>query len=203
MQNLKIEGISTIRGGEYGIVSIEGVGKCVGDLKAESLTIEGVFEAEGKIEVDKFRCDGAAKIRGDLRAKLIEVDGALSGSTNIEAASVFCDGMIKIFGQISADTIEADGAIRAREIVGDSIRIKSLRHIFWFFTYRGSCKSRIELIEATTVNLVGVSAEAVNGKDVTIGRGCDIDRVDCSGTLFISPNARVGTVTGNYARREE
>jgi hypothetical protein len=38
----------------------------------------------------------------------------------------------------------------------------------------------------------------VNGKDVRIGRGCRVDSVDCSGTLWISPGAKVRNVSGNY-----
>ncbi len=203
MQNLKIDGIGTIQGGEYGNISIDGIGKCEGDLHSDSLTIDGIFNTTGAIRTGRLQCDGVMTIDGNVHAEHVEVDGVLTlRGGKLESTTILCDGVIKMDGQISADRVEADGVIKAREIVGDYIQIESHRHFFAIFT-RGRCsRSRIDLIEATTVNLLGVSAATVSGKDVTVGRDCHIDRVDCSGTLYISPHARVGSVTGTYTRSE-
>jgi hypothetical protein len=203
MQNLKIEGIGTINGGEYGYVGIEGIGKCAGDIHSETLSIEGVFNSTGSIRTGRLECEGVATVDGNVFAVDAEIDGILTlKGGKLEATTILCDGVIKVNGQISADRIEADGVISANEIVGDNILIESPWHLFGIFT-RGHCnRSRISLIEATTVSLVGVRAEQVSGKDVSIGRGCRVERVDCSGNLYISPNARVGSVSGTYTKRE-
>lgn len=113
----------------------------------------------------------------------------------ITAESIECDGVITVRGEISADSISADGFIDAAEITGDSIRIRS--HVRGLWLWFGK-HSRINMIEATRVELRGVVADSVNGCDVRIDRGCRIKAVDCSGTLWISPGAQVGKITGTY-----
>jgi len=199
MQDLKIEGIGTIAGSEYGNVLTDGVVTCNGDLKADMIRTDGIFTCKGSIVAERLDCDGMATVRGNIQAKKVCIDGMLtvSDGTKIEATEILCDGLIKLNGQISADRIDADGNIDALEIVGDRISIQS-HYRKWFFP----CRSRIELIEATTVDLRGVEAKAVNGKDVTIGNGCRVESIDCSGTLRVARDARVGTVTGQYTRAD-
>jgi cytoskeletal protein CcmA (bactofilin family) len=200
MQDFKIDGVGKIGGGEYGRLTIDGLGACEGDLKAEALLVDGTFTSRGALTAGSFVCDGLAKFYGNMKVDKIEVDGMLSvkGGTKVEATEIFCDGFISLDGEMSADRIEADGSISAREIVGDRIRILSRHHGFAIFSRR----SRIELIEATEVEISGVIAREVNGKVVTIGPDCRIDLVDCSGSLYVSPRARVGKITGNYTERD-
>lgn len=199
MQNIKIEGVGTISGGDYEMVRVDGVGKCEGNLQAQSIDINGTFKCLGAVKTDLFDCDGATELRANLFAKKIIVDGSLvvKNGTKIEAEKIDCDGSIKVVdGQISADIIKSDGYIYAREIVGDQIRIHSRisRFVKWF---NGSF-SNVELIEATNIELRGVYAKEVNGEQIIIGPRCEIDRVDCSGTLTIDPTATVKEITGNY-----
>lgn len=199
MQNASIDGFSKIEGGEYGTLKVDGMATCAGNLSAETAIIDGMLKSEGDVTVGTLVCDGMARIRGNVRAGKIAIDGMLRvGGGKIEADEIECDGMIRIDGEISADVISADGCIDAREIMGDRVEIYSHRHFAIPFFRRAG--SRIELIEATTVGLRGVVADRVNGKDVRIERGCRIDSVDCTGTLWISPWARVGNVSGNHTR---
>lgn len=202
MQNLKIDGYAKITGGEYGNVSIDGMATCDGDLAADRLTVDGMLQGKGSIEAKEIDCDGMTKVRGTVRAGTMRIDGMLSvRGGKIEADEIECDGLITVNGEISADVIKADGCIDADEITGDSIYIRSRRHMFFPF-FRGR-KSRIKLIEATTVELRGVESQSVNGRDVRIDWGCRIESVDCSGTLWISNGARVRNVSGTYTRVNE
>jgi cytoskeletal protein CcmA (bactofilin family) len=198
MHNLKIDGVGTIVGGEYASVTIDGMATCDGALIAERIDIDGMFTCKGTLKADEIKCDGMAKVRGNIKAGKIDADGMISvtGGRKIEADEIDCDGMIKIDGEISADRILADGCIDAEEITGDSIVIRSHRH--FFLPFLRASHSRIKLIEATTIELRGVVANSVNGKNVRIGRGCRIESVDCSGTLWISPMARVKNISGAH-----
>jgi cytoskeletal protein CcmA (bactofilin family) len=203
MQNMKIDGAGSIDGGEYGIVEIDGMATCTGDLSAESVQVDGMFKCKGSLKAGRLHCDGMAKIQGNVKAGRIEANGmlAVKGGTKIEADEIDCDGMIKIDGEISADRIMADGCIDAAEITGDSIVIHSHGH--FFIPFFRTPRSRIKLIEATTIALRSVVAESVNGKDIRIERGCRIESIDCSGTLWISPWASVRNVSGNYSMANE
>lgn len=198
MQDFTMDGVSNISGGEFGKLTIDGVGKCSGNIKAESVKIDGTFHCSGAVETGLLRCDGVAEFTSNIRAKQLIIDGVvnLKGGTKIEAERIECDGVIKADGEISADFIKAEGCIRAKELVGDSICIYSHPHHLLFLFNRQV--SRVDLIEATSIEINGVQAHAVNGTHIKIGPHCKIDTVDCSGTLFIDPSSMVGSVTGNY-----
>lgn len=200
MNGFTINGVGTIDGGEFGTLKIDGAGKCTGELKAESIEIDGTFKCEGNVKAGVFDCDGSAKLDGDLEAKKIDVDGMLTvKSGKIEAEEIDCDGMIDAGGEVSADVIDADGYIRATEIVGDKVSIKSrIGRLVKVFNK----KSEIGMIEATTIDLEGVWANTVNGRDIVIGPRCEIKTVDCNGTLYIDEKATVGSVTGSYTLRK-
>lgn len=203
MNTVNFKGVGQIDGGEYGTVSVDGVCNCSGDIKAESIIIDGVFKSTGAVESAFIHCDGVAELKSHIRAGKLEVDGVVNvkGGTKIEATEIECDGVINLDGEISADIINADGYISAKEIVGDKIIIKShSSRLTQFFTKWKH--SKIDLIEATTVELKGVTARSVNGKDISIGPRCRIQKIDCSGTLYIHKNAEVKEITGEYTRKE-
>ena len=198
----KIEGVGTFRGGVYGELRIDGVCTIEGDLEAESLDIDGVCTCTGNVAARKFDCDGVLTIQGNLRVGKADVDGVVTVNGNkIEADEIKCDGVVNVTGEISADIIRANGKINAEAIVGDHIMIKSywkhgLARLFIRIGERFSMKnfSVVDLIEGTTVELRGVRAKSVNGHDVNIGKHCEIDRVDASGSLIVDPTSYVGEV---------
>ena len=202
----KIEGVGTFAGGVYGKLKIDGVCTINGDLEAESIKVNGVCSCSGSINAGIFDCDGVLTIEGNLRAGTIDIDGVVTVNGNkVEADKIDCDGVLSVEGEISADVIEADGKLNAEEIVGDRIRIKSywrtgLRGIFvrigagvgatigkkWNSKY-----SVIGLIEGTEVELRGVKAKTVSGQNVSIGKYCEIERIEASGELNIHPSSKV------------
>lgn len=200
MQDIRIEGTGRISGGEYGKIKVDGLGQCEGDLKAELLDVDGKFKCQGNLKATLVDCDGFAEFTGSISAKEMKVDGLLTvaGNGPIEADTVRCDGCIKLQGQLSADTVRVEGSITAQEIVGDHIRIHTfLGHFARLFSL---AKSQVELIEATHIDLVGVTATTVNGSEIVIGPGCVIENLDCNGHLTISPGAQVKNITGDYMR---
>ncbi|MDR0570012.1 MAG: hypothetical protein LBG71_02160 [Clostridiales Family XIII bacterium] len=202
----KAEGVSTVRGGTYDEFDVNGVCTVLGPLEAGLVSVNGVCTCESDVTARHLDCKGVLTIHGNARAGEMDVEGVVSvGGAKLEADHIRCEGLLTVKGEISADVIEADGKISAREIVGDRIVIKS----FW---RRGLAKllfgigrrfkmfefSEVELIEATTVELQYVKAVSVSGRDVTVGRECEIERVDCCGKLKIDPTAKVGEISGDY-----
>ena len=155
-------------------------------------------KCRGAVTVKELNCDGTARFDKDIQAGRLSVDGFLTmmNGSKLEADEVLCDGSISMDGQICADTVRADGLIRAREIVGDRIIIQSYLGTWGKLFTKGG--SKIELIEATYVELKGVTAQTVNGSRVVIGPKCQIGHLDCNGTLSIDPSATVQHITGEY-----
>lgn len=201
MQDTRIDGMGTIAGGEYGSVKVSGMGKCTGDLTAQSLSVSGKFTCQGKLKVGKLTCSGTADFGGDISAASLSASGrlVLGEGCNLEAQEVRCSGYIRVGGQISADLLKAEGAINAREVVGDQIQIIS--HSRGLGALLFPTLSTVGMVEATTVSLSGVRADTVSGQNVTIGPRCDIGQVDCSGTLSVHRSAKIGRVTGDCVRQ--
>jgi cytoskeletal protein CcmA (bactofilin family) len=210
----KIEGVGTFAGGVYGDLKINGVCTINGDLEVDSLDVDGVCTINGNLTAKVFDCDGVLTIKGNLRSGTIDIDGVVSVDGNkAEADRIECDGILSVKGEISADEIVSDGRLYAEEIVGDSITINShwksgIRRVLFRFGENiggaimglagkdNSKLSVIGLIEGTTVELKGVRAKSVSGQDVTIGKNCEIERVEASGMLSIHPSSRVGEAVG-------
>lgn len=220
MEDIKISGMGALPGGEFHTVSVNGMGKCSGALSAEKITVNGTFKCEGSIDsrslgvngtlkcmgplrAETASCNGAVDVIGDMTANELTVGGALHVTGGrLEGESITSTGTIHTEGQICADRLKASGIIKAREIVGDSISIHSGRFAIGFLKmFLSPAGSSADLIEATTVELSGVTAKAVNGRDVTIGPGCSIESLDCTGTLSIDPSSNVAHVSGEYTMR--
>lgn len=202
MQDFRIEGIGNISGGEFNSVHVEGVGNCSGNIKANEIHVEGVFNCSGEIDANYLYCEGVSNFKENIRAKKISVEGVLNEKrgAKIEAEQIICEGVIKTGGEISTDILNAEGCIDADEIVGDQIKILSHWHRNRLISLLNRIRSKVRFIEATTIELSGVKAETVSGKDIKIGSNCQIENIDCSGTLSISPDSYVGRITGEHTR---
>ena len=205
MQRTDFDGILSIAGGTYEHLTIDGICNCSGNLSAQLLELAGILNCDKNLEVGKFDCDGVANVKGNMRADSIEVDGYInigrkSTSAKLEANAIHCRGVITCLGggEINADLIDAEGYINASEIVGEKVIIKSQTSILmkWLATRW----SKVDTIEATTIELTDVTAKVVNGHDITIGENCIIDKLDCSGTLRIHPTATIKEITGDHVR---
>ncbi|MBC5738391.1 hypothetical protein [Lawsonibacter faecis] len=217
MEDIRISGMGDLPGGEYRSVSVSGMGKCTGALSAQSVTVNGTFNCKGSLDsqttavngtlkcagplrTERFSCNGMADLLGDTVANTLTVGGMVHvKAAKLEGAEITCTGILQSDGQISADRVKVTGVVKAREIVGDHVSIRS-HHVslLKMFLPSASSISSADLIEATTIDLEGVKAGVVNGHDITIGAACTVDCVDCTGTLRIHPSAAVGSVTGDY-----
>lgn len=204
MKGLKLEGVGRVSGGEYDSIKLEGVSSCSDNIKAENIEIEGVFTCGGEVEAGRLHCQGVADFKSNIRARQLIVSGVfnIKEGAKLEAEQINCEGVIRTKGEIYADVLRADGCISANEVYGDNIIIETHFPVNRIVKLFKTSKSDIKLIEATTIKISGVTAETVNGTDITIGPNCKVNSVDCSGTLYVDSTSFVGTITGNYATRE-
>lgn len=207
-----LSGVNSFSGGTYNELKVLGVNFLGGDVKVNELKIEGICNTKALIETNKLLLQGMANSDGDIRAHEAEITGMLSmGDGHFEADRISCRGMIQTKGEINADELLAEGSIQGTEIYGDKVVIHTESVGYNLFSgfkamlkgQNTQCGSRVKTIEATDVDLINVEAEHVSGTNVTIGKSCRIDCVDCSGVLYIDPTAVVKAVTGNYTKRAD
>lgn len=211
-----ISSIGTVNEGKYGRIEVAGVCNAKGAVEAERVEIDGVFKAKGTLKVKRLEIDGVAEFSGDIHADHIEVDGVMrvSGGAKIEAECLNCEGVLTSDAEINAEYIKVDGCITASEIFGDTVTIFSVNKGFPIkFLERGidflkngvgnnkskllgNGSSKIGTIEATNIELSGVKVDRVNGHDIIINEFCDIEFIDCTGSLTIHKTSRVGEISG-------
>ena len=219
MNSQTIEGVGSISGGEYERISIEGVGNSKGDITVKYLDIEGVFKSNGKIKAETIQCEGVAEFSDKIRANKMIIEGVMkfSKSANVEAEEIICDGCLVTKSEISTDRLLVDGCIKANEIYGEEIIIhtkpfmnrrvssllKSITDAFDWFVHSSKSASKADLIEATTITIHNTNVHQINGANITIGENCEVDHVDCTGTLRIHHSAIVKKITGVTAKYTE
>lgn len=205
MNSFNLGGISNIRGGQYDSINLEGICSCTDNITAEKMQVKGVFTCSGQVQAGYLLCEGVSEFKSNIRAKKMVVTGVINNKegTKIEAEEIECEGVIKTKGEISADNLRAKGAVCAREIYGDKIIINTRYAFNKVRRFFNSEKSDVRLIEATTVELSGVTADTVNGKYIVIGPDCKINHIDCCGTLSVDITSTVGNITGEYESKDK
>lgn len=211
-KSVKIEGVSSFNGGEFDDVTIKGVISVSGEIKANKVKIGGVVTASQRIETIDLDVSGVTNLDGALRTKNANISGVVNmGCDKFESDVIKCSGVISSKGEIYADTINADGCISANELYGDDIKIYSRKTInkivskinSLFDTFPKKYASHINTIEATTITLEGTKCKKVSGHDVTIGKDCFIENLDCDGNLTIDASSEVQNITGNYTSKDK
>lgn len=147
-------------------------------------------------KADRLRFSGSVSLNGDAEADgLAEICGKaeIGGLLNAEKIEIHTgrdEGMVRIGSMGGTDII-------VRE---DRERVSSIS-FGKFFLSINSRKDALppeknvlitSSIEGDTIDLEGVKADVVRGKDVTLRAGCTVARVEYSNSIKIENGAEVG-----------
>ena len=190
-----------------------------GSMKATNAVINGGADIGGDLKTEDFRVFGQAKIGGGISGGVVRADGKLVAQKGVkvdrvvingeidtrgdcEAETFICAGSAEIEGALNAGdvSIKMYGPVRIGEIGGEKIAVhkgheSTLGRIASaVLTPLGLHDARLvaETIEGDEIYLEHTSAKVVRGGRVTIGKGCEIDRLEyrtdykaCSGTSVL------------------
>ncbi len=190
MENIRINGISVINGGEYDSVKIFGSVKVLNSVKANEFITNGRANVLGSVTTIEYKSGGSSKIEGDLKAGTIKSSGAIKIQGECSADLFVARGSVNIDGDCNIDTIDAKltgGTFH--NIYGDNLTIMSDE--FW------TNSIYVKDIEATKIRLKNVYANVVRGDNIIIEAGCKIDVVEYSSTIQISQKAKINRVIKN------
>ena len=180
-----------------------GSGKFDRHVKAGSVSVSGGFGCGGNLTVQKeLKISGGAKCGGSAKAGSISVSGGLSIKGDAEAETVKVFGILNCGGLLNAESIE----IRFKEgmeigsIGGSRINIypealvkRKVKLPLFSSLVKGAAAVRVNnSIEGDIIALEGVVTPRVSGRIVAISDGCEIDLVQYSEQIEVSPNAKVG-----------
>ena len=159
-----------------------------GDLRTEELKVFGQAEITGGLYGGVIRSEGKLVVLKGIKVDRATVNGQLVARGDCDAESFACTGSFEIEGALNAGDLQVKlyGPARVREIGGEKITVRkghegTLGKIASaIFETIGFHQSRLEAetIEGDEIYLEHTTAKVVRGGRVSIGPGCEIDRVE-------------------------
>lgn len=186
-----------------GAVKISGSSSFTKTIQAQELSVTGSMDCGGDLHVQQeLRCSGSVECGGSVHCGSLKVSGELEADGDVEAENVKVSGSLECDGLLNAETILITGAsMEIGSIGGGSITIRrpsvlgKMAKIPLLSTIVKTVSGKVEVegsIEGDSIDLENVHCPRVSGRVVTIGDDCEIDLVQYTESLEISPKAKVG-----------
>lgn len=170
--------------------------KVMGELEAldkgeivDELNVYGEAQFNKSVEINYLGIKGEVKIGENLKVTKTNILGELNVNGDCDAEEFNCRGEANIKGLLNCESanIELYGYSKINEIGGEKIKVKKPSNIFG--RKRGSLKCFI--IEADEIDIVNTECKIIRGNNIVIGKGCKIDKIECTGALIIDKNSEV------------
>ena len=174
-------------------------------IQAQNIRVSGALHCGGNLTVsEEIRCSGKLDIGGDVKCSGLSVSGGIHISDGIESERVIVSGFLNCGGLLNAEDIEIryNAGMTIGGIGGSSIKIlrdekavKAKRMPLLSLLAHGCGGGTVTVktnIEGDIIALEGVKTPRVTGRVVAIGADCEIDVVQYSEQIEVSPDAKVG-----------
>ncbi len=190
--DIRITGSSTAAGGRYRRVRVVGEGTFDGPVQCEELHLTGTLRVGGPLDVRRLHVTGDMTVEGSLQADHAHIRGQVTVRGNLEAEHLDLRGGASVDGLLSAEELllRLYGPVRAQEIGGGRVVIRE----GWRWFRHAGFLAAAEVVEGDELHVEKVKARTVRGRRVEIGPDSEIDRVEYTVHLQVSPRARVGEV---------
>ncbi|WP_309122185.1 hypothetical protein [Paenibacillus sp.] len=211
--NVKITGMGTASGGDFGSVRITGEAMIQGEMRCERFACIGTCSVEGGLSAKRLRLLGEAALEGALTADDLRLTGRIEAKGGIRARTMVVRGEVSTEGDLETDRLNARGAFdiggllnagqadirlygssRAQDIGGGtiSVRRRGFRALKPWFTGSGAPELVAQTIEGDDIYLEHTRADVVRGKRIELGPGCRIRRAEYTESLRTHKSAEVG-----------
>ena len=185
-------------------VHVSGSSKFSGRVTTGSIAVSGSFSGDGDIVAkERVAASGSIRCGGMMKSKVISISGKGSIAGDVEAETVKVKGKLDCAGLLNAEEIEIEfkegmaiGSIGGSKIVISKRSEEKKRVRLPLFSSLATAADGIvrvkNSVEGDDIALEGVTVPRVSGRVVAIGEGCEIDLVQYSEQVEISPEAKVG-----------
>ncbi|MGG5461031.1 hypothetical protein [Clostridium sp. B9] len=208
--NVKIAGAGEVLGTiKAENVSVSGTGEFHGDINSKLVKASGTLECYGSMNVEGLlKVNGSGEIKENLKGKEIVVNGSCEVGGNVSFEKMIsrggceikgdCEGeefsslgYISIDGLLAADKISIipEGNSYIKEIGGEEITIKAEKKtkiMFFKISIGSDGVLNCDTIEGDKIYLENTQCKIVRGGDITIGKGCKIEKVEYTGEINIT-----------------
>lgn len=171
-----------------GDISIRGSGDIKGTAKCSNLVIAGSGDiGKDVICSGKVIISGSGDISGNVTSHELVMTGSgcIGGDASCEKAQI--GGMASISGLLNAESIEIiPGCVEINEIGCTSLSVNTSSNK----SSRGRYL-RCNVIEGDDIFLEYTTAKTVRGKNIVIGRGCEIETVEYTENIEVNDKSTV------------
>lgn len=208
--NVKISGSGQVCGNiKAEEVRVSGSGGFKGNIASRELRVSGSLACDGSVVINKFiRVSGSGKIKENLTGKEVVFNGSCGIGGNVKFKKMVsrgtceidgdCEGddftslgYINVNGLLAADKINImpEGNSYIKEIGGEEIEIKAEKKkkiMFFKISFGSDGLLNCDIIEGDRIILENTKCKIVRGDNITIGKCCEIDKIEYSGELNIT-----------------
>lgn len=203
-------------------VRCSGTIKVLSHMEAEDMTISGICKVEDSLQANDISCSGILKATKGFKLNKIKVSGICKTDGDISAKVIKCSGVMKGQNTISAESIRVSGCIKACDIESEDIKLTGEFNISNMLNAntitievedrktRSFCKNIggenvsienkslhkiiVDNIEANDISIENTKCKSVNGNNIIIGKGCEIDIIEYKDSIEIHDKAKVKEV---------
>ena len=208
--NVKVSGSGQILGNiKANVVKTSGSADFKGDIITKEIKCAGSVVCDGNVtSTETLKVSGSGMVKQDLKGKEIILNGGCSIRGNVTFEKMIIRGGCKIDGEcegedfysigniyienlLAADkiTVLPEGESYIKEIGGEEITVKAeYRKKFMFFKFSINSDGFLtcDIIEGDKISLENTKCKIIRGHDITIGKGCEIEKVEYTGELKIT-----------------
>lgn len=193
---MRVQGNATVEGNvKANVVHIAGKGYVMGGVDCEWIKVSGSVNVEGNMQCQEATVRGRGTVKGAWTAEEIRAYGELDVGGDCSAERFEIDGHFTIGGLLNAGYVAVKllGPCRVQEIGGETIVVKKQSASLWKKLFFPPSLTA-DVIEGDEIHLEHTTAKTVRGNRVTIGPGCEIERVEYRDMLECDEEAKIGTV---------
>ncbi len=206
-EKVSVRGDANVMGAiETNKISILGTAKFHSDVSADVVSIVGEVEIQGKLKANLLKVTGKAEIRQLSNVKHYKIRGQVIANSLLSGDSIDNKGELRTDGNVTVDSFQSTGICkiegllsaddivmklhhqnsRIHEIGGNTVSVKRSK-----FPFARKVTLNVHQVEADIIYLEQTYADVVRGKNIIIGPGCVIKRVEYRDRLSVSSEAVV------------
>lgn len=178
-----------------------------GDISTGNLIVSGGSSFGGNVEArEKIAISGGSSFRGNVKCKQLQLSGGSKINGDVEAELIKIRGAADCDGLMNAEEIDIEyergmeiGSIGGSKIViykrHGEVKKKKFRLPLFSSLIKKSTVDTVVVknsVEGDEIALEGVVCPRVSGRVVAIGADCEIELVQYSEQVEVSPKAKVG-----------
>lgn len=178
------------------ILNVSGTFNCNENVSSEALIkVTGSANVKGKLKGNEVNIYGNLAVDKNIEVDKLKVMGEIETLKDCECTTFNLNGSAKIDGLLSADNVKMKlyGKSYIKEIGGEEIvvEINTIKKILSLGAIESGYLTST-LIEGDKINLINTKCDLVRGHNIVIGSGCNINKIEYTGTLTVDQRSEVG-----------